>query len=44
VQNNIQISDAAKAKAVARLAKNRTPATGPVRAAVLQPSKLPPSK
>jgi len=39
VQNNIQVSDAAKAKAAARLAKYRTPSTGPVRATVVQASK-----
>jgi osmotically-inducible protein OsmY len=39
VQNNIQISEAAKEKAAARLAKYRLPATGPVRASVVQPSK-----
>jgi hypothetical protein len=39
VQNNIQVSDAAKAKAAARLAKYRTPATGPVHATVVQASK-----
>lgn len=39
VQNNIQISDAAKAKAAARLAQFRVPATGPTRATVVQPAK-----
>ncbi len=39
VQNNIQVSEAAKAKAAARLAKYRAPAGGPVRAAVIQPVK-----
>ena len=40
VKNNIQVSDAAKAmKAAARLAQYRTPATGPVRATVVQASK-----
>ncbi len=40
VQNNIQVSDAAKAKAAARLAKYRAGAAGgPVRATVVQPSK-----
>lgn len=39
VQNNIQISDAAKAKAAERLAKYRMPATGPARATVIQPAK-----
>jgi osmotically-inducible protein OsmY len=39
VQNNIQVSDAAKAKAAAKLAKYRVPATGPVRATVIQAAK-----
>jgi osmotically-inducible protein OsmY len=39
VQNNIQVSDAAKAKAAAKLAKYRTPAGGPVRATVIQAAK-----
>ena len=39
VQNQIQVSDAAKAKAAARLAKYRTPADGPVRATVVQAGK-----
>ena len=39
VQNHIQISDAAKAKAAAGLAKNRTPAGGPVHATVIPASK-----
>ena len=39
VQNHIQVSDAAKAKAAARLAKYRLPATGPTRATVVQAAK-----
>jgi osmotically-inducible protein OsmY len=39
VQNNIQVSDAAKAKAAAKLANYRMPPGGPVRAAVVQPAK-----
>jgi osmotically-inducible protein OsmY len=39
VQNNIQVSDAAKAKAAAKLAGGRAAAGGPVRAAVIQPAK-----
>jgi hypothetical protein len=39
VKNNIQVSDAAKAKAAAALAKNRIPATGPVRATVVPAPK-----
>lgn len=39
VQNQIQISDSAKAKAAARLAKYRLPATGPTHATVVQASK-----
>ncbi len=40
VQNRIQISDEAKAKAAARLAKYRGQATGaPVRATVIQATK-----
>jgi osmotically-inducible protein OsmY len=39
VQNNIQVSDAAKAKAAAGLARLRAPAGGPVRATVVQASK-----
>lgn len=38
VQNRIQVSEAARAKAAARLAKYRMPATGPQRATVLPPS------
>ena len=37
VQNNIQISDEAKARAAARLAKYRGGTTEPVRASVIQP-------
>ena len=39
VQNHIQVSDAARAKAAANLAKSRVPAGGPVRATVIQASK-----
>jgi hypothetical protein len=39
VQNHIQISDEAKAKAAARLAKYRTPEGGPVRATVVPAGK-----
>ncbi|MDE3198682.1 MAG: BON domain-containing protein [Acidobacteriota bacterium] len=38
VRNNIQISDEAKARAAARLAKYHGPTTEPVRAAVIQPN------
>jgi len=39
VQNHIQISEEAKAKAAARLAKYRTPDGGPVRATVVPAGK-----
>jgi len=39
VQNNIQVSDAAKAKAAANLSRSKVPAGGPVRAAVVQVPK-----
>ena len=39
VQNQIQVSDAAKAKAAARLSKYRLPATGPTHATVVQAAK-----
>ena len=39
VQNQIQVSDAAKAKAAAKLARYRTPEGGPVRAAVIPAPK-----
>jgi osmotically-inducible protein OsmY len=39
VQNQIQVSDAAKAKAAAKLAQNRAPAGGPVHATVVPAPK-----
>jgi osmotically-inducible protein OsmY len=39
VKNNIQVSDAAKAKAAAKLSQYRVPATGPAHATVVPASK-----
>ncbi len=44
VQNQIQVSDAAKAKAAARLSQYRGATTGPVKATVVQPGTVQASK
>jgi hypothetical protein len=44
VQNHIQVSDAARAKAAAKLAQNRTGETQVARATVIQPGAIQPAK